>query len=147
MECTAKSDRAGTTTLQLAGKEYGGGDLTVVGHERGKGWKVKCICGRERFIINSTMLAAGSYATCGQCNREERDRKRRANIAGTAAPPSGLRPSVVAGNNVPADITGYAGCNLEHSFVAYLWSEHDGGCPLCLALARIEMLEAQVAIR
>lgn len=136
MECKARDDRAGTTMLQLTGKEYGGGDLIVTGHERGKGWKVRCICGRERFIINSTMLAAGSYATCGQCNREERDRKRREIvIAASGAPPSDLRSSVVAGN---------ISCSDGHQAITFDPADGGGdGCPLCLALARIEMLEAQ----
>lgn len=118
---------SGNPQLDLMGKEYG--SIKVVGHERGKGWKIKCWCGRERFIFGGTALARGAYKTCGQCTEAERYR-------GAAA--SGTTATESASNEAESRRK-YHVCAAGHQWITY--RKVDGeDCPLCLALARIELL-------
>lgn len=126
-ECRVGGEGASSAQLQLHGKEWG--SIKVIGHERGKGWKIRCRCGRERYIISGTALATGAFKTCGQCTEEERHRNW--NTIATLAPPTG---------NVK---TG-AGTTCEDGHRRINYRAHEDGCPLCLALARIEIIELEV---
>ena len=46
------------------------GMLTVLGHERGVGWRVRCDCGNERYFEGGH-LRTGTYRSCG-CARYSR---------------------------------------------------------------------------
>jgi hypothetical protein len=138
--------RAGSTQLALIGKVYG--SLTVVGHERGKGWKVKCACGNERYLMNSTQLAQGGYKSCGRCaeyvagklmtHREVvmAEATLGSALATMDAPSSSLRESDVAANSFLGGPM--RSCCMEHAAIMF----NGVDCPLCLALARIEILES-----
>lgn len=149
-------------TLALAGNTYG--SLMVTGHERGKGWKVKCACGRERSILNGTLLANGGYKTCGACTEQERARGMHEQhrevvmaeatlgsaLSSIGAPSSSLRESdVVANLGGLGAMVGVGGimCRDGHQRIWYEvdatdGTGHDELCPLCMALARIELLES-----
>lgn len=123
-----EASEGGRKKLDLQGKKYG--SIEVTGHEKGKGWKVRCACGRERHILNSTSLAAGIYKTCGQCTYEERERTAMEKLAGNGSGEDYLREI----------------CTEEHAPIAFYRSiQGDGVCPLCMAMARIELLEAEQA--
>lgn len=133
----------GPARLDLQGKRFGA--LEVIRHEKGKGWKVECDCGRTRYILNSTQLANGGYQTCGQCTEEQR----RKNTAITEAPPSALRAPVVAAISQQFDNARIVGaamdagtlkeCSLDHPAILYLTADHVDGCPVCLRSAQIEL--------
>lgn len=46
------------------------GMLTVLGHERGLGWRVRCDCGTERYFDGGA-LRTDTYRSCG-CTRYKR---------------------------------------------------------------------------
>lgn len=49
------------------------GMLTVLGHERGAGWRVRCDCGNERHYDGGA-LRTETYMSCG-CARYKRHRQ------------------------------------------------------------------------
>lgn len=147
---TPEKPVVGTTKLkdELLGARFGG--IEVVGQERGKGWKVRCDCGRERFILSGTAILGGAYKSCGQCTYEERSA-----AATTKAPSSALRASDVAEMKftIPLNPDSYpegVGCfkqcaSGDHPDIWYKVEDGSNGmdsgedCPLCLALARLEL--------
>lgn len=152
--------RGAQTKLDLIGRTFG--RLEVVDHVRGRGWVVKCKCGNEKYIMNSTQLANGGNKSCGVCWMSKEHQSRLQHYAGGrsqvtassgAPPPSPAHVSrgnaVVAGNMPPTKdiwagrtMPNLAACAADHTRITYDIDANADGCPLCMALARIELLEA-----
>lgn len=58
-------------TVKPVAPKYG--MLTVLRHERGAGWRVRCECGNERHYDGGA-LRTGTYVSCG-CARYSRHRE------------------------------------------------------------------------
>lgn len=123
------------TRLKLMGRRSGA--LTVIGHKKGEGWKVRCDCGREKTLINGTLLNNGGYKSCGKCGPEERD--------GRYAHSDTLRASsfaVIKFADDPKSPLELHKCQSEHPAIYFERStHHDGCCPLCVMMAKVEMME------
>lgn len=129
----------GRKRMDLVGERRG--DLEVVGYDKGMGWLVRCVCGREKRVTNTTMLNMGAYKSCGQCTEHERRDRAIARaitgvmtgVGGKDAPSSALRASDVA--EVYEKLNS---CSEGHSRISYIADD----CPLCIALAQLELQNA-----
>ena len=161
------------------------GRVEVVGHEKGKGWVCKCVCGREKTVLSATLLTSGAVKSCGLCRNETPDQWPSANDA-IKAQSSGLRPPDFAiSKGIGKGLPDFAINNpdkyseserellmaiiktkedpsagdwhmrvckspshpIDDRTAAYhaVWyverTGEDRDCPLCLALAKVELLE------
>lgn len=138
--CVPRPKTTGPRVLDLVGRKFG--SIVVLAHEKGKGWKIRCWCQRERHIINSTALGAGVYKTCGQCTVEERfEGKAEADAAAKREDEKEYKAGEVARAQEPANDPprNMQMCDEGHEYVYF--KRNDDGCPLCVALARIELQE------
>lgn len=64
-----------TSVVKPVASQYG--MLTVLNHERGLGWRVRCECGNERHFDGGA-LRSKTYLSCG-CSRYTKRRREKSN--------------------------------------------------------------------